>query len=179
VSAIPDLVASKVEPMKVTPRWLDEREARAWRGYLSMSELLRAELARDLQEHSGLSDADYGVLVELSEARGGRLRTGELAHDLVWSMSRTSHQLRRMEDRGLVVRETCAADGRGTEVVITAPGRRALRRAAPAHVASVRRHFVDLLGPAELDALASVAERVTQHLRPDADEAEGREAPHP
>jgi DNA-binding MarR family transcriptional regulator len=103
--------------------------------------------------------------VELSEARGGRLRTGELAHDLVWSMSRTSHQLRRMEDRSLVVRETCAADGRGTEVVITATGRRALRRAAPAHVASVRRHFVDLLGPTELDALVVIAERVVEHLR--------------
>jgi DNA-binding MarR family transcriptional regulator len=130
-----------------------------------MSELLRAEWGRDLQEHSGLSDADYGVLVELSEASGGRLRTGELAHDLVWSMSRTSHQLRRMEDRGLVVRETCAADGRGTEVVITATGRRALRRAAPAHVESVRRHFVDLLGPDELDSLTTIAERVIDHLR--------------
>jgi DNA-binding MarR family transcriptional regulator len=152
--------------MRSEPRWLDEREARAWRAYLSMSELLRAELARDLQEQSGLSDADYGVLVELSEARGGRRRTGELADALVWSMSRTSHQLRRMEGRDLVVRETCAADGRGTEVVITTAGRRALRRAAPAHVESVRQHFIDRLDPGELEDLATVAERVIEHLRP-------------
>ena len=130
-----------------------------------MTELLRAACARDLQDQSGLSDADYGVLVTLSEAGGGRMRTGELAATLVWSMSRASHQLRRMEDRGLVVRETCDVDGRGTEVVITRTGRAALRRAAPAHVESVRRHFIDLLSPRELITLGSIAERVVEHLR--------------
>jgi DNA-binding MarR family transcriptional regulator len=133
-----------------------------------MTELLRAACARDLMDESGLSDADYGVLVALSEARGGRLRTGELAGDLVWSMSRVSHQLRRMEDRGLVVRETCEADGRGTEVVITRAGRAVLRRAAPAHVESVRRHFIDLLSQRELDTLGAVAHRVVDHLREEA-----------
>jgi DNA-binding MarR family transcriptional regulator len=132
-----------------------------------MTELLRAACARDLLDHSGLSDADYGVLVTLAEARGGRLRTGELADALVWSMSRASHQLRRMEERGFVVRETCEADGRGTEVVITRTGRAVLRRAAPAHVESLRRHFIDLLSPRELATLGSIAQRVVDHLRED------------
>ena len=40
-------------------------------------------------------------------------------------------------------------------------GRRAVERAAPDHVASVRRHLIDRLSPAQLAALAEIAETVT------------------
>jgi DNA-binding MarR family transcriptional regulator len=130
-----------------------------------MGELLRAQLARDLQANSGLTDAEYAVLVELSEAADHRLRCRDLGRALVWSMSRVSHQLARMERRGLVVRQACDSDGRGTEVLITAVGLAALEQAAPAHVEGVRRNLLDLLSRDELRTLAAVAERVIEHLR--------------
>jgi hypothetical protein len=43
-------------------------------------------------------------------------------------------------------------------------GRRAIEDAAPDHVRNVRRHFIDLLTPAELDMLAALNERVLRHL---------------
>lgn len=61
------------------PRWLDEREARAWRGYQRMRIELGGVINRQLATDSGLSAPDYEVLVALSEAVDDQLRVGELA----------------------------------------------------------------------------------------------------
>jgi DNA-binding MarR family transcriptional regulator len=144
--------------------WLDDREQQAWRGFVSLNAQLQGRIRRSLQEHSGLSDADYGVLVVLSEAPGGRLRVFELGAALGWEKSRLSHQLRRMEARGLVEREGCDTDRRGANVVLTRPGRAAIRAAAPQHVADVREWFVAPLTPAQLDALTEITDTVLAHL---------------
>jgi len=113
------------------PRWLDESEQRAWRSYLQMHGQLLARLNRQLQADSDLSLADYEVLVTLSEVPAGRLRPFELQRGLQWEQSRLSHQLRRMEHRGLVGREGCTDDRRGAFIVLTDAGRRAIEAAAP------------------------------------------------
>ncbi|MEU5671775.1 MarR family transcriptional regulator [Micromonospora sp. NPDC047753] len=146
------------------PRWLDEREDRAWRGYRRMRRLLDLELARELTQDAGLSEADYDVLSDLSETPQGRLRLRELADRMLWSRSRLSHHLTRMQQRGLVTREECADDARGSVVVLTAAGRQAIESAAPGHVAAVRRHLIDLLTQAEIDALGALTHRVVDHL---------------
>ncbi|MEU5960857.1 MarR family transcriptional regulator [Micromonospora parva] len=145
-------------------RWLDEREDRAWRGYRRMRRLLDLELARELAQDAGLSEADYDVLSDLSETPQGRLRLRELADRMLWSRSRLSHHLTRMQQRGLVTREECADDARGAVVVLTPAGRQAIETAAPGHVAAVRRHLIDLLTPAEIDALGALTHRVVDHL---------------
>ena len=147
--------------------WLDETEARAWRGYLRMNTVVLAELARDLQRDSGLSGPDYDVLVILSEEPSSRLRLRELGEQLLWEKSRLSHHLTRMEKRGLVRREECASDARGAFVAITPQGRKAIEDAAPPHVANVRRHFFDQLSPEQVAALAAIAESVLDGLRVD------------
>ncbi|MEU1747870.1 MarR family winged helix-turn-helix transcriptional regulator [Micromonospora arida] len=152
-------------------RWLDEREDRAWRGYRRMRRLLDLELARELTQDAGLSEADYDVLSDLSETPQGRLRLRELADRMLWSRSRLSHHLTRMQQRGLVTREECADDARGSIVVLTPAGRQAIQSAAPGHVAAVRRHLIDLLTPAEVDALGALTHRVVDHL--------GGRTPHP
>lgn len=144
--------------------WLDEREQRAWRGFLSAHAQVGGRLRRSLLRECGLSDADYAVLVHLSEAPDGRLRVYQLVDELSWEKSRLSHQLRRMQERGLVEREGCATDRRGSFVVLTAEGRATVEAAAPRHVADVRRWFVDALTPAQLDALAEITEAVVDHL---------------
>jgi DNA-binding MarR family transcriptional regulator len=144
--------------------WLDEREDRAWRGWLAASELLRAQTGRDLLADSGLSEADYVVLVYLSEIGDRRARMSDLAAALRWSKSRLSHQVARMEARGLLAREGCGSDGRGAFAVLTDAGMAELRSAAPAHVASVRAHFIDLLGDEELEVLGAVTARLVEHL---------------
>ncbi|MCZ7439852.1 MarR family transcriptional regulator [Micromonospora sp. WMMC241] len=146
------------------PRWLDEREDRAWRGYRRMRRLLDLELARELMQDAGLSEPDYDVLSDLSETPDQRLRLSELADRMLWSRSRLSHHISRMQQRGLVTREECATDGRGSIVALTPAGRRAVESAAPGHVAAVRRHLIDLLTPTELAALGTLSRRVVDHL---------------
>jgi len=148
----------------IEPLWLDDAEARAWRGYMRMRTLLHARIVRDLAREAGLSGPDYDVLSNVSEAEGRRSRLGDLAARMTWSKSRLSHHITRMEQRGLVTREDCASDGRGAFVVLTDAGWRAIQAAAPGHVASVRRHFIDLLSREQLDALAEITQTVVRRL---------------
>lgn len=145
-------------------QWLDEREARAWRGLQAMQLRLTARLSREIAADSELSYPDYTVLVVLTDQGDGRLRAFELGRELGWEKSRVSHHVSRMVARGLVRRERCASDQRGAFVVITEQGRRAIEAAAPGHVAAVRRYFVDQLTPAQLDALGDITESVLAEL---------------
>ncbi len=147
------------------PRWLNEVQARAWRGYRSMRPLLDLQLGRDLARDSGLSEPDYDVLSDLSEADGQSMRLTELAATMLWSKSRLSHHISRMETRGLVARHDSPDDGRGSVVALTPAGSRAIEEAAPQHVESVRRHMIDLLTEDELVALAALTQRVVSHLK--------------
>ena len=88
----------------------------------------------------------------------------ELGTEIGWDRSRLSHHLTRMEKRGLITREECAEDGRGLMVRLTATGRQAIEKAAPAHVENVRRYFFDLLSNDELDTLAAVFDRLLENL---------------
>lgn len=146
-------------------RWLTEDEQRAWRGLLRMTTRLNARLNRQLQDECGLSLADYEVLVVLSEAPAGRLRVFEITDALAWEQSRVSHQLARMQRRGLVAREECPTDGRGAFVVLTEAGRDAIERAAPAHVQTVRQLVFDGLTRDQLAALTAVTSRVLDRLQ--------------
>lgn len=145
-------------------RWLDQREQRAWRRYLLMAGELAARMSRELTADAGISLADYDVLVHLGESPGGRRRVSQLARGLSWEQSRLSHQVARMQRRGLVAREECADDGRGALVVLTSDGRRALERAAPAHVTFVREHVFDALAPEQVEALDAIAAAVLARL---------------
>jgi DNA-binding MarR family transcriptional regulator len=146
------------------PRWLDAREQAAWRAYLDMAGRLTTQLNREMQEQSGLSSADFAVLVQLSEHPGDRMRVLELARALRWEKSRLSHQLTRMERRGLLERSGCGSDRRGAFVALSAPGRDAVDRAAPAHVESVRRYLFDGLSAELLDSWAAVSQHVVERL---------------
>lgn len=125
--------------------WLTADEQRAWRTYVRMSSLLPAQLNRQLQRDSGLTLPEYEVLVQLSEAPDHLLRPYQICDALNWEQSRLSHQLTRMQRRGLVVRQECEADGRGAFVVLTPAGASAIDSAAPGHVAAVRDLIFDRL----------------------------------
>lgn len=148
----------------MAPRWLDEREQGVWRAFLAMRSQLDVLLGRELQEQSGLSNADFSVLVQLSEHPEAQMRVLELARALQWEKSRLSHQLTRMQQRGLVERSNCAEDRRGAWIRLTAQGRSAVEAAAPRHVESVRRYLFDVLSAEQVDALGSVARAVLDRI---------------
>ncbi|MFI9505789.1 MarR family winged helix-turn-helix transcriptional regulator [Nocardia sp. NPDC052566] len=145
-------------------RTADRRAADAWAAYRRLRQIVDAEIARDLEQGTGLSMPDYEVLEALAELRDPQacIRVRGLAAHLNWPHSRLSRQLGRMERRGLVAREPCERDGRGDDVLLTDAGQNALDSAVPAHRASIHRHFTDLLAPAQLAALTGIERTVAE-----------------
>ena len=82
---------------------------------------------------------------------------------LGWEKSRLSHQVRRMAERGLLCREPNPADARSAVVCLLDKGRRAIEKATPEYLARLRADFLDLLTPAQLDALTEISETVLAH----------------
>lgn len=145
--------------------WLDTEQQVAWRAWLQASLLLPVQLERDLKASHGLTNAEYEVMVRLSESPGRRLRMSELATATQASKSRLSHQISRMEDDGLIRREECPTDRRGAYAVLSDVGWERLVAAAPAHVASVRHWLVDALTREELIALGAISARVAERIQ--------------
>jgi DNA-binding MarR family transcriptional regulator len=144
-----------------TTAWLDDLEMQAWRSLLRAHSRLMARLDAELQASRGMSVSDYGVLVQLSEAEGGRMRMCELAEGLLLSPSGLTRRLDGLVSAGLVDRVRCPTDRRGAYAVLTPAGYARLAEAAPDHVEQVRRHFVDRLDRRQLTALVEALGRVT------------------
>ncbi len=145
-------------------RWLDDEEAAAWRNWLLLAARVRSAVGRDMARDHSMSEPEYAVLVNLSEAPDHRLRMTELAARLDWSKSRLSHLVGRMEARGSVSRIDCPQDGRSSFAALTGHGLDELTRAAPDHVASVRRHFLALFERDQLQQLSGLTGSALQRL---------------
>jgi len=155
--------AGDVAAGAVARRRMTSGELAIWRSLLDTTAELRRILGAQLQE-SGLSPADYQVLLALREAAGTRLRSSELAASIDWERSRLSHHLGRMERRGLVRRSDCATDSRGAEVSLTEDGAGMFRRASAPHLRAIKKHFADALTPEQFEALAGILRALQNHL---------------
>jgi DNA-binding MarR family transcriptional regulator len=132
---------------------LTPQELRLWRVFQDMGEEVRGRVGRDISEATGLSGSEFGVLSRLVGFGHGEMRQQELAKVMKWEKSRLSHQLTRMEDRGLIKRES--AEG---AVVIrpTKLGHQKLTEGLPVRAESVRRHFLSRLTQDQIDTMTLV-----------------------
>lgn len=146
------------------PTTADQRAL--WKTFSLMRRQLELTLERRLQADAGISSADYEILISLSDDPGGRLRAGQIGDIIGWEKSRVSHQLTRMEQRGLVSRHECGDDARGVWVALTAEGHNAVTAAAVDRAAAVREHFFDLLSDEERTVLGTISERVLDKINP-------------
>ncbi len=148
-------------------RWLTEDELQAWVRLVAVVELLPGSLEQQLRRDSGLSHFEYYVMAMLSEAPGRRLRMTALAARANATLSRLSHVVSRLEERGLVERAPCPEDGRATNAFLTPAGWDVVVAAAPGHVEQVRRMVFDALEPEQVSQLRAIAGAVLDRLDPD------------
>ncbi|MET9437220.1 MarR family winged helix-turn-helix transcriptional regulator [Streptomyces sp. NPDC006551] len=153
------------------PQWLSAQEADVWAKYRRLRRDLHKAQERQLMRDSGLSAADYALLAPLSESPEGLLRARELGAEVDWERSRLSHQVSRMEKRGLVTREACADDARGSMVRLTPAGRKAIEEAAPRHAQTVRRLFFDPLDADEVRLLGRFLDRILAAVEVETEES--------
>lgn len=141
-------------------------EHRAWRAFLEAHARLTQRLNDRLEQTGSLSLSEFQVLNVL-EGAGGRLRMAELADLVLTSRSGLTRRIDRLERRGLVSREPCEQDKRGSFAVLTERGRDVLAETHPLHAREIRRLFFDSLSEQQVEVLArgleEVAERASQN----------------
>lgn len=141
-----------------------KEQIHVWRAFTETAEIIRSRAGSTLQQAAQLSTADYQVLLALTEAPNNRLRPSEIAAAISWDRSRLSHQVRRMEKRGLLQREDCLTDNRGADVVLTDAGAQAFRTGSIPHLEVVRELFMDALSDEHLAQLGELMHVLRDHL---------------
>src|SRR5215213_6353950 len=139
---------------------LDEQELRAWRGMLQTHAAVTRALDAQMHAEHGLSVSAYEVLMFLADAERNRLRMAEIADRVLLSRSGLTRLVDRLVALGLVVRNACADDGRGSYAELTAEGRAKLEEARRTHLAGVREFFLNRLTDEDTRALGDAWERV-------------------
>ena len=150
------------------PRWLTSEQLDAWLPFAGMLMKLPAALDAQLQRDADITHFEYLVLARLSTSPDRVLRMSDLAAYVNASLSRLSHVVKRLEQRGWVRREPCPENGRYTIAILTEPGWDKVVATAPGHVEAVRHLVIDALTPAQIRHLRDIAERILHRVDPDA-----------
>ncbi|TDW24625.1 MarR family winged helix-turn-helix transcriptional regulator [Kribbella kalugense] len=147
-------------------KWLEQDELASWMSLAALLFKLPGVLDFQLQRDSGLSHFEYLVLAGLSESPGRSRRMSELAGFANGSLSRLSHVVKRLEQRGFVERHPAEDDGRITVATITDAGYEMVVSAAPGHVTAVREYVIDALTPEQLTQLKTIADQILAKVDP-------------
>ncbi|MDQ1556763.1 MAG: hypothetical protein QOI02_1765 [Actinomycetota bacterium] len=146
---------------------ISSEEWAAWRSFIDMRRRLGQTLERELQQAGDISGPEYEILMAVFAEPNRQIRAKNLAEHLGWEKSRVSHQVTRMEKRGLVERTECDTDLRGSWVGLTADGKRAVLGTMREHSASIRRYFLDVLTAEELRVFADASGRILSAISDD------------
>ncbi len=144
----------------------DNRRSLAWRVFFEASTRLQGVLETKLKKDPGITLADYNILLTLYEAKEGFLRMGELADQTVFSPSRLTYLVSRLEKQGWVRKAPADGDGRGFVAELTEAGRVLTERATQIHQETVRKLLLDDLTDSEIDRIVDAFERVDEQYRP-------------
>jgi DNA-binding MarR family transcriptional regulator len=143
---------------------LSPTQLTAWANYERMRVRLAERINREIAQKAGLSEADFEILSALIESPDDSMRALALRCGLEWEKSRLSHQLRRMEERDLIIRQECPEDNRSSLICVTETGRKLANEAKVCYEQAVRQYVVDVLTAEQLQALGSIADKVINRL---------------
>jgi DNA-binding MarR family transcriptional regulator len=148
----------------MAPR-ISREEFRAYAALIASSTLLQRAVERNLREQAELTQVQFEILMNLSNAGDSGIRMAQLADALIVSRSGLSYQVAQLESRGWITRERSADDERGVVARITPEGERMRQRVFAGHTDIVRSAFLDAVEPGELATLTAALERVVGRLR--------------
>jgi DNA-binding MarR family transcriptional regulator len=160
------MVRRQIAVRAAEPTWLNEDELATWMVLIGVLFRLPAALDSQLRRDAGLTHFDYGVLAALSNAPSKTMRMSDLADFSQCSLSRLSHGVKRLEERGWVRRSPLPTDGRITIAKLTPAGLRMLVATAPGHVDEVRRLVMQGLSPEQLKVLRDVGRSILERIDP-------------
>ena len=144
---------------------MKDLDSKAWRAFHKIGTSLLPHLGRQVTNHSGISGAEYVVLVALSELTLPHVNLNRLAQGLGWEISRMSHQISRMEEEGLVKKTKNLEDSRCFDVSITAKGRKIAEAAIPLQSKEINHCFSEVLTQAQMRSLIEISEAISKHMK--------------
>ena len=144
---------------------MKDLDSRSWRAFHKIGTSLLPHLGRQITSHSGISGAEYVVLVALSELTVPTVNLNRLATGLGWETSRMSHQISRMEEAGLVKKTKNIEDSRCFDVSITAKGRKIAEAAIPMQSKEINHCFSEVLTEAQMKSLIEISEAISNHMK--------------
>ena len=144
---------------------MKELDSKAWRAFHKIGTSLLPHLGRQITNHSGISGAEYVVLVALSESSLPNMNLNRLARVLGWEISRMSHQVSRMEEAGLVKKSRNADDSRCFDISITSKGRKIAESAIPLQSKEINHCFSNVLTQAQMKTLIEISEAISKHMK--------------
>jgi DNA-binding MarR family transcriptional regulator len=142
----------------------NDLQIEAWMAFHAIRVSLIPPLAKHLSEECGLSEAEYQVFIGLRSATDMELKPSQLSEALGWEMGRLSHQISRMEAKGLLVRKQCPLDARSCYIGMTKKGKSLIDKALPLQLKEVRRLFGDALTNEQLKNLIEISDAVVKHV---------------
>ena len=144
---------------------MNDLDSKAWRAFHKIDTSLLPHLGRQITNHSGISGAEYVVLVALSELPAPSVNLNRLATGLGWEISRMSHQVSRMEDAGLVKKTKNLEDSRCFDVSITVKGRKIAEVAIPLQSREINHCFSEVLTQTQMKSLIEISEAISNHMK--------------
>jgi len=144
---------------------MKDLDSKAWRAFHKIGTSLLPHLGRQITNHSGISAAEYIVLIALSELTLPSVNLNRLAQGLGWEISRMSHQLSRMDEAGLVKKTKNLEDSRCFDVSITAKGRKIAEAAIPLQSKEINHCFSQVLTQAQMRSLIEISEAISTHMK--------------
>lgn len=143
---------------------MKELDSKAWRAFHKIGTSLLPHLSRQITNHSGITGAEYVVLVALSELTTPSVSLNRFAQGLGWEISRMSHQISRMEETGLVRKTKSQFDSRCFDVSITSKGRKIADAAIPLQSKEINHCFSEVLTQKQKNALIQISEKISTHM---------------
>jgi DNA-binding MarR family transcriptional regulator len=139
---------------------LAPKELRAWIAFMRAGLALTRAMDRDAETTGRLLFSEHHILATLNLGPPGGIRPTDLAEQTALTKSGLTRAIDRLESQRLIERRACPTDARGQLIVLTAEGKRNLRRSAPEHFRSIARNFADHLTDREVEVLTTALERV-------------------
>lgn len=144
---------------------LEASRSATWRLFLTAYTMLIEQIEQELSQ-SGLPPLSwYDVLWSLEEAANHRLRLYELADSLVLHRSNLTRLVDRLEQAGLVRRESCSTDRRGAFAAITEQGLTMRQQMWEVYSLAIVKHFSEYLNDEEIEVISQALMRIVTHLR--------------
>lgn len=134
----------------------------AWARLVKAQRALLERAERDLKE-AGLPPLSwYDVLLEVHRAPNHCIRQYEIGDEILLSKYNLSRLLDRMGAEGLIQREACDEDRRGTMVTLRPKGKALLRKMWPIYGRAIQRSMGDCLKAGETRELSGLLAKLIE-----------------